>query len=79
MLGRIRILLAESVFASVLAMISEKIRLSQTEIDSPVTPDYFLYGESLLALVAVTGIGDRMIIAFIHKKTSVSIYADIAK
>lgn len=68
MLGRVGIFLAGAVFASALVMIPGNIRFALTDIDSPVAPDYFLYGVSFFDLVAITGFGVSVIIAVLRSK-----------
>ncbi|MEX0845346.1 MAG: hypothetical protein WD022_08685 [Balneolaceae bacterium] len=66
--GKIGMFLAGAVFASGLAMIPENIRFAQTDIDSWIAPDFFLYGVSLFDFVAITGFGASVIMAIIKAK-----------
>ena len=68
MLGRIGIFLAGAVFASAMIMIPENIRFALTDNNSPVAPDYFLYGVSFFDIVAIIGFGVSVILAVLRSK-----------
>lgn len=68
MIGKIGVFLAGAVFASAMVMIPENIRFALTDIDSPIAPDYFLYGVSFFDIVAITGFGFSVVIAVLRSK-----------
>ncbi|MDR9416213.1 MAG: hypothetical protein RI564_08010 [Gracilimonas sp.] len=66
--GKIGMFLAGAVFASALVMIPENIRFAQTDIDSWIAPDFFLYGVSFFDVVSISGFGLSVIMAVIKSK-----------
>lgn len=66
--GKIGMFLAGAVFASALVMIPENIRFAQTDIDSWIAPDFFLYGVSFFDFIAITGFGFSVTMAIIKSK-----------